>query len=256
MLQKVLITLLCVKAGMIRGHGGVELHGMFFNILRQINPTLADEIHEMQQKPFSIGPLVGKIERKDGAAQIVAAKSYTFSIATFTDDLTVTLPELIQAMWAMEEIKLGGAGFKLVEAKFLQNKAYSFSQLLLSTKSLQRIQMEFVSPTCFRSKGRLLLFPEPSLVFSSLLDKWNAFSDVPIPTIGFDLIQVTKYELKTTMSQVGERDLIGFKGTCTYTFTPEAPELTRWAVHVLASFAPLSGVGYKTTVGMGQVKGR
>ncbi len=50
MIQKVIFKLKCIETGNVKGHGGVELHGHFFNIMKDINSNLADIIHEDDYK--------------------------------------------------------------------------------------------------------------------------------------------------------------------------------------------------------------
>ncbi|MGB9724346.1 MAG: CRISPR system precrRNA processing endoribonuclease RAMP protein Cas6, partial [Chloroflexia bacterium] len=40
------------------------------------------------------------------------------------------------------------------------------------------VELEFASPTTFRSAGRNLPLPLPGPVFGGLVEKWNAFSSV------------------------------------------------------------------------------
>ncbi|NLT96357.1 MAG: CRISPR system precrRNA processing endoribonuclease RAMP protein Cas6 [Clostridia bacterium] len=56
------------------------------------------------------------------------------------------------------------------------------------------------------------------------------------------------------MTQLGSFNIIGFLGHCVFSFDPDTPETTMWMFNALARFASIMGVGYKTTMGMGQVK--
>jgi CRISPR-associated endoribonuclease Cas6 len=47
--------------------------------------------------------------------------------------------------------------------------------------------------------------------------------------------------------------VIGFKGRVTYTYPRQIDAPTRQALNALADFGFFAGVGYKTTMGMGQV---
>jgi CRISPR-associated endoribonuclease Cas6 len=252
-IQKILVRLICQEPGIIKGHAGAELHGLFFKALENANQEFAADIHQMQHKPFVIGPLVGKINRRDGVAQVESGEIYSFTLAALTEQTTANLP-LILEYFGQNKLVIGGAAFFFLEAKVLLDIHHTYFAFMSGSKPHAKITLEFVSPTCFRSSGQQLLFPEPVLVFGSLIDKWNFFSDIPLPKPGLSLINVTKYDLKTTMVQFNNYNLIGFKGTCTFTLSSDTQEVVRWAINTLASFAAVVGVGYKTTMGMGQVR--
>jgi CRISPR-associated endoribonuclease Cas6 len=252
-IQKILVRLICREPGLIKGHAGAELHGLFFKALENANIELAEAVHQMQYKPFIIGPLVGKINRRNGVAQVELGEIYSFSLTTLTAQTTSSLPLILEHI-GQNKLVIGGAAFSFIEAKVLIDNNYTYFDFMSGSKPNSRITMEFVSPTCFRSSGQQLIFPEPGLVFGSLLDRWNFFSDLPLPKLDLSLINVTKYELKTTMVQFNNYNLIGFKGTCTFTLPSDTQEVIRWAINTLANFATVVGVGYKTTMGMGQVR--
>jgi CRISPR-associated endoribonuclease Cas6 len=54
------------------------------------------------------------------------------------------------------------------------------------------------------------------------------------------------------MLEFGSYRQIGFAGECTYEFATDAPGELKRQVSLLADFAFHAGVGYKTTMGMGQ----
>ncbi|OEH85139.1 CRISPR-associated endoribonuclease Cas6 [Desulfuribacillus stibiiarsenatis] len=251
-LKKISIQLLCQESGIIKGHGGAELHGLFFKAVENIDNELASEIHQMQYKPFSIGPLAGKLQRRDGVAQIEEGSICSFTLATLTERLTNSLPDMLEYL-KKNLLVIGSAGFVVVEAKELISKE-TYYDFMAAGYQDSRINIEFTAPTCFRSSGKTLLFPEPELVFGSLQDKWEYFSEVQLPIVDFSQINVSKYELKTIMVPFKNYNLIGFKGICNYTLPSDSAEVMKWAVNSLSQFAAFSGVGYKTTMGMGQVR--
>ncbi|OEF97146.1 CRISPR-associated endoribonuclease Cas6 [Desulfuribacillus alkaliarsenatis] len=251
-LKKISIQLLCQEPGMIKGHAGTELHGLFFKALENADGELASELHQMQYKPFIIGPLIGKIQRRDGIAQIEEGNVYSFTLATLVEKLTVIVPDVLE-YFQKTLLVIGSAGFTYLSAKEVTDKRTYYDFMAIRNQD-SRINIEFTTPTCFRRSGRALLFPEPELVFGSLIEKWEYFSEIQLPILDLSQVNVTKYDLKTTLVQFNNYNMIGFSGKCTYTFAKDSTEVTKWAINSLAQFATLSGVGYKTTMGMGQVK--
>jgi len=135
----------------------------------------------------------------------------------------------------------------------------SFSNLLASAGRERKLRLAFLSPTTFRSAGqRNLLFPRPSLVFGSLLAKWNAHAPA---SLSIDLreedlsrIRVSGYQLVTRMLDFGSYQELGFCGRVTYECHADLPDGQVRALNALAAFAFFSGVGAKTTMGMGQCR--
>jgi CRISPR-associated endoribonuclease Cas6 len=122
-----------------------------------------------------------------------------------------------------------------------------------------QVTMVFESPTAFRSQGQTIVFPLPRLVFGSLLSRWNHYAPQPLaPELveAFDMgIDVDRYTLKTQMQDFGRYQLqVGFVGQCTFGIRKCVTAEVVRGVRLLATFAFFAGVGYRTTMGMGQVR--
>ena len=127
----------------------------------------------------------------------------------------------------------------------------------------------FSSPTTFRSGGRFLPFPLPELIFGSLLDRWQTFAPIALhPEVrrfAEEAVVLSQYKLRTRsmpykqgskkQDDQGQRGgwQIGFTGRVVYTvMNPDRYWLN--VLHLLATFAFYSGVGYQTGTGLGQVR--
>ena len=122
------------------------------------------------------------------------------------------------------------------------------------------ITLSFTSPTAFNISGNYFaLVPEPILVWESLIRSWNCYAPDPLHIEGQVLrdtlrhnITIIACDLSTHILHYPKYAQKGFTGICTYHLPQEekqAAQLTR-----LAAFARFAGVGYKTTMGMGQVR--
>ena len=98
--------------------------------------------------------------------------------------------------------------------------------------------------------------PLPELVFGSLLQRWNAFAPLTLPEevrrYAQECLAVSRYRLQTRMLQFGAAMSVGFVGQCQYTALVWDAYWLR-AIALLAAYAFYSGVGIRTTVGMGRV---
>ena len=121
----------------------------------------------------------------------------------------------------------------------------------------------FASPTAFRSQGLTQALPLPSLVFGSLVARWNAFAPVALPEEEVrrytqECVAISRFALRSapgwTRGQGDARGMrIGAIGEVTYC----ALNRDRYWLAVLgllAGFARYAGLGMLTTMGMGQVR--
>ncbi len=131
-----------------------------------------------------------------------------------------------------------------------------------------RVNLEFVSPTTFKSSGRYLPLPLPELVFGSLLDRWQNFAPIALhPEVrrfAAEAVALSRYELRTRglPSKRGSGGPQGSKGGWQIGFvgkvTFAALNQDRYwlnVLHLLTAFAFYSGVGYQTGAGLGQTRG-
>lgn len=234
------------------GHAGSELHALIFKTINEADKDYAVLLHGCDVKPFVLGPLNGKSFREKSHLAVEEGLDYNFSIAALNNEMTVMLPKITEQL-AVNEFTLGGARFRLEEARLVFKKPLPYFKLMSSAVAKDQLTISFKSPTCFRRDGQLNLFPLPGLVLSGLINRWSRFSEVPLPIYNQDSIIVSRYGLKTGMVRFDKYNLVGFKGFCKYTFLPDARDIDKWALAILFSYANLAGIGYKTAMGMGQV---
>jgi CRISPR-associated endoribonuclease Cas6 len=139
---------------------------------------------------------------------------------------------------------------------------YTDWQTLAATPAREMLTLRFASPTAFSvGNRRFALFPEPLLVWDSLVRTWNRYApeilhlDKPaIREFVAQHVAVTDYLLQTTTLYFPHSVQKGFIGTCTYTIQQSSENEQALHLAALASFARFAGVGSKTTMGMGQAR--
>jgi len=123
----------------------------------------------------------------------------------------------------------------------------------------RQVQIEFASPTGFKKDGEMdHLFPEPALVFGSLLRRWNEFAPLALPDelmrYARECLRVSAYSLRTqSVRLTPEITLTGTVGWARYA----AVHFDRYwmsLVQALAKFSAYSGVGAKLSMGFGQAR--
>src|SRR6266699_2939810 len=104
------------------------------------------------------------------------------------------------------------------------------------------------------------LFPEPLLVWDSLIRVWNSYAPEALKVekltlqdfIRRNVVMTACDSLSTHTLHYPRYTQKGFTGFCHYEI--HGDDTLARQLSMLAQFARYSGVGYKTTMGMGQVR--
>lgn len=252
---------------------GHHAHAAFLSIIRESDSNLAETLHaQSTQKPFTVSPLIGKMEKRGHLLHIRAGTDCKLRF-TFLDDalfqhfgkafLTLTMPP----------IRLGEAIFQVRQMvsyateEHSWSKSETYAELVQSAKTDTRMSFRFYSPTAFRrltprgQKTRNDAYLDLDRCYQSWINKWNAFAPIKLDKteiLAFitDHVQLTSVTTKSRALNFGRHTEVGWVGTCACIFYPEDSldaELLR-AANCLADFAFYCGTGYKTTMGMGQTR--
>lgn len=247
-------------------------HALFFDMIAQVEASLAERLHnEQDYKPFTVSALLDARIR-DGQIYIQADSVYRLRLTLLDggeiwEHLTRLILEKRQLV-----LRLGKASF-LVERLLSTTgsepggwAAHHTWQELASSSPQRCFTLRFASPTAFSlGNRRFALFPEPLLVWDSLLRSWNRYAPellhiekTALREFVTSNITVADYALRTTTLHFPKFTQTGFLGTCTYLLKKEHShshdDQTLLSVAALARFAHYAGIGYKTTMGMGQAR--
>jgi len=240
-------------------------HAMFLNLIKQFDPALSAQLHDRPGgRPFTTSPLRGvpvqeggfalqreqtcflRVTLLDGGYLWDRLSRHFLEAGTILVDLGTTL-QLTRMLTSATADPIGWVG--TVEW-----------QALSSLPPQHVITMQFASLTAFHLGNRQFeLFPKPLQVWESLLRVWNAFAPdfLKIEKQGLreflaEQVTVTHCALFTEIWHYPKYDQKGFVGTCTYQIQEEHP--FDHLLTTLAAFARFAGIGYKTTMGMGQAR--
>ena len=219
-----------------------RLHGLFFSMLPE---KIAEKLHKLSLKPFTLfSPFIlsNREDTKSFLVRITFLDEKLF--VAFTENIIIRKPKLM-----IGEREVHFTGFSVV-------KSLSYQNLMEISNLTSDFLFQFKTPTTFK-KGKFdFPLPDPELIFKSLLNKWNAFSPIKIK---LDLKKL-KYEIalhgawirteKVKLSK--DKKILGFRGRVLLYSCAREDELK--LLNTLYKFAPFSGIGRKTTMGLGQVK--
>lgn len=246
------LSMQCIESGYVAGIGGAECHGLFFSMLDKIDPQYATAIHRAPVKPFSIGKLGGRGRRERGYFHLLPDNEYSFHLNSLDEECATILELMTGQIRPQHMFRLGTATCRWLKWEVVKKKDYPS---IFATNKANKPSLRFISPTCFRSQGKSLLFPQPVHLFSSLESRWNRFAHEEIDLGNIDeQIMVSKYNLRTTYTMFNRYNQVGFTGQVGFSWHGRVSGEVKQQVNALLSFAQFSGVGYKTSMGMGEIR--
>jgi CRISPR-associated endoribonuclease Cas6 len=245
----------------VLGSGEEGLQDLVLAVLQESDKNLAKEIQDSQgEVPLTVSPFLKGAKTSRGFSFLYPYRTTSFRITYLKEKIFESLIKgLLFFLNKNKALKFSGGEILLERVDWQQGKKASFTsfeEISSQARDDRRIILEFCSPTTFKNEEEPL-FPLPEQVFSSLLKKWNAFSEVKIFSRiqeEFKKIRVIQHRLKTEIVPFSEDKIIGFMGKATYELPETIDEKTRKAVNALADFAFYSGIGDKTDKGMGQAR--
>ncbi len=266
LLYSIILELCAVNTIAIPAHRGDHTHALFLDLVRQVDVELSSRLHdEPEYRPFTVSVLHG-VRVSEGVQLLQAGQVYRLRLtlldggglwqrlsAHFLEASALTL-RLDKAQLQLTRV------ISTPTADATGWAGYADWQTLAATLPRNFITMHFASPCAF-SMGdrRFALFPEPLLLWDSLVRSWNRYAPavlqidkVALRDFVTQQVMVSDYELHTARAVFATHAQKGFIGSCTYQvkFNKDcAPQ-----VAALAEFARYAGVGSKTTNGMGQAR--
>jgi CRISPR-associated endoribonuclease Cas6 len=250
---------------------GHEFRLWFLSLVQRYDPDLATEQQkEDRPRAYTISSLLGLPRfRRD---QPVVRPEYTYAVrlTTLQPPLTDLFLEKILPTISGNEIAFENGRFS-IEYVTISGDHHALTgtstieeilrEKTLSTDPLpKQIGLRFESPTSFKSKGLLIPFPLPDLVFGSLIDRWNALNAVKLHPetrrFAAECIAVNRHRIETIYTtcktDIGYNNVIGFWGFCRYTVV-NRDRYWMGLIHTLATYGFYAGVGIRTTTGLGRI---
>ncbi|NWJ47059.1 MAG: CRISPR-associated endoribonuclease Cas6 [Chloroflexi bacterium] len=276
-LFSVLIHLRATAAGQINSFAGYLAHAAFLDLLRQVDPALSQTLHNLnQRKPFTLSSLLdleNGIRQTEGGLKISPSRLYQLRLTSLSPEIFNTFTARFFSLDSSQlKVRVGEMLFQVVRIEGSGDSHWvgrnSFEQLAEAPQA-RAWTFQFASPTAF-SLGeqdwggrKFNLFPDPGNLFDSLAGGWNDFAPEGFLTIDKSELRqyvekylvVSGYHCQTELIQFKQHQQLGFTGQVSYKLMEKQPSPTLLqTLNRLAALALYTGVGYKTTMGMGQVR--
>ncbi|MBI4744478.1 MAG: CRISPR-associated endoribonuclease Cas6 [Actinobacteria bacterium] len=237
------------------------IHGLILRLARDKDKDLSREWHDGKElKGFSVSPLCGRCAHTNNGQTVVKDQQYWFKIGLFGKQNFDAVGDSLFPMAAENKsLKIGGLDFQIKSIDMEGNHLTalsSWSELINQNNTEKEIALKFFTPTTFRRKQYNRIIPDAELVFGSLQNRWNELCETKLPNIRQALLEevvISYVNIKSAIYPLKTQPLIGFRGICAYEVKSKSAEL---ASHLnrLANLAIFSGIGQKTTMGMGVAK--
>lgn len=249
MIKQVKIRLEALGDGLMPSlHWGSVMHGV---LIQSINPEYADELHREGLKPINQYILPCR--------ESISSKSAVWTINLLGKEaVEFVLPELLKKdAFYVEKHKTALRIKELNVLEEIGEEDFCKAQLLDGAPQKYK-ELEFITPCSHKSNGQYCIFPSEELLIRSLVQKWNAYAksykiedEEAIEHI-VSHTRISSYRLNSTAYHLEGVKIPSFTGRVS--LAARGPEPLLRLQNMILSFAPYSGVGIKTSLGMGAVR--
>ncbi len=272
-LHSIVVTLTPTHKTSVRASMGHQAHGAFLKTVREADQALADALHipNAPVRPFTVSMLHGTPPARDGRLHLSPHETYWLRFTTLFGPLYERFMARFLQAGGQPIMRLGSAQLLIKEICSTREGHpwaghTTWSRLVRRAGSSDEIRLAFVSPTAFgfgqKAWGKkVMVLPRPETVFGSLARSWNHLAPEGFQIDRRDLrayleenVVIKRIDdLNTQMLHLGRSLQIGFVGRVLYGLMND-DKAKRWQLNALANIAFYTGVGMKTTMGMGQCR--
>ena len=214
-------------------------------IMENVSPEFAEKEHISEIRSYS-----QYLTNRDGA--------WTWVINTLTDEAK---KNIIDRISRTEKFYIKNKDMYL-SAESTEIKTTNFDELFegnyyLDEKQPRYVRMAFITPTAFKSSGAYINYPTVKLLLASMINKYNALSDVTelgdndLAEKLAECVSISNYNLHSTVFHLEGVKIPAFLGHVTLRVNGSKNMIS--TVNMLAEFAQYSGIGIKSAIGMGAV---
>ena len=264
--------LIAKNDGELPANVGKAAHATFLTLVHSVDTDLSERLHTHQgRQPFTVSPLMGS-NIKPGRTTYIKAGREVYLRFTLLDAamFQVVAQHLLQG-GSLPSIRLGPVHFSIVQAMTTLGShpraGYASASNMLENwqqrPTPDTLTLRFLTPTAITRKSlpnkpkQFWQYPEPTALWHNLRRQWGQRGGddpgKPYDDWVENNIAVIKHNLHTQLWHFGRYDQVGFVGQATFKCMSKDEE-ARQLWHALADFGFYAGVGYKTTMGMGQVE--
>ncbi|MGQ4646188.1 CRISPR-associated endoribonuclease Cas6 [Lyngbya aestuarii] len=250
---------------------GRHLHALFLTLVSSVDKDLGTYLHNSTaDKAFTLSPLQvsrRQIITRDKTLQwehsqaIPGGTPCWWRVSLLDDALFGKLTRLWLNLNPDHPWHLGPADLQITSILGTPQStqpwanASTYAQLYeQASESNRQIDFSFCTPTAFRQSKYDCALPSRELVFNSLIKRWNQYSGIELPQTLVEHIFPSFFDIHTEIIADSRSKFIGCVGVISFRILGNVETLIIQQINALADFALYSGVGRKTTMGMGMLR--
>lgn len=249
------------KAKLPASHGRL-LHAALLNIVRDRDPELSSRMHDSEINNFSNSLLRLSVAMEGMSYQIEKDDEAYWRIGVIGE-------RLLQLLWKLPQglvVRIGAVDF-CIAAVFRSEKknepvscidTATLQQNIVNMPPVRYLTISFLAPTTFAGEHGAYPWPLPRLLFASLADRWNMFSEDTRLNVKYvkeaaEYMLPRQWEGRSCVYNIApKRSLVSFMGTFTFDMNDLPLEYQKLFL-VLAEFGAYMGIGRYTAQGMGRI---
>ncbi|MBF0224744.1 MAG: CRISPR-associated endoribonuclease Cas6 [Desulfobacterales bacterium] len=245
------VIFLKLKSGNPENINGSHIHGLFFKeILKNYDTSLADYLHQPNMpKAFSLS----YIYQDYGL--------YWFRIASWMRDIADAVFSYFNSNF---EIILNNCVFELAKTSTDNKESYwanriNINNFLDESKNTYKdiFRLEHFSPTSFKNGDSHIPLPMPEFIIKSIYKQMPLSMQEYLqtePELLIKFIQLKEHRIYSVYNRKNHGAITSFEGKTRWQIDKKASQQEKEAIWTIFRFAFYSGIGVKTTQGMGMCR--
>ncbi|WP_019001908.1 CRISPR system precrRNA processing endoribonuclease RAMP protein Cas6 [Succinimonas amylolytica] len=223
---------------------GSLFHGALMNM---IDSDYANFLHESRLHPYA-----QYISREEDGA--------VYWVISCTNEEACS--RIIAALMSRDSVFIEklNAEVGLGERSYSELSYDSLAALFYGDPLPRFTDIRIITPMSFKSEGGYCIFPDIRKIYKSMMNRYDTAMKDSSSTV-FDLsalnelcetTAITRYNLRSRMFPVDGASIPSFSGTISLRFSGSKSMIN--FAHMLFRFGEFSGVGVKTSIGMGAIR--
>jgi len=208
-------------------------------LMERLPNDIATTLHSLDVNPYSIYSFVGKHE-------------CFIELNILNDELFEVIDSVIK-----DEIVLTKGVFSIKEKSIKEIDSKYLANIFYRDDVSNQLEIHFNSPCSFKSNGEYVLFPSVRHIFQSLMSKYSSLMendksvDEELLDSILEKVKITSYNLKSDYYRIHNVMIPGFSGRIRITIN--GAQTLKAYILMLLEFGQYSGVGIKSSMGMGNI---
>lgn len=270
-LHALVINLVALQDGTLPGTLGELAHAAFYAAVQAVDPALSTQMHDAQDRSaFSLSPLYGYAQNaKDGRVHVHQGQSGWLRLGLLDARLFgVFMQHLLTS--GHPTIRLGDVHFAITEVLGAPGShpwaSYTtLDELAALDATPTQWTLEFASPTAIRwgeadnKNRRVELFPQPRMAIAGLRTRWDRLTGATWGRafeewVERNVVVSRIWHWQTQPFGFQKQSYVGGLGRLDYRLLDASDAAHAAHFNRLLHLAFYTGIGYKTTHGLGQVR--